>query len=64
MSNKMFKRSQTNKIEDSNELLNNQLKYELYAIDNSEEFKDYLNNQSMLLFQTVWSTDGKSSQND
>lgn len=64
MSNKMFRRSQTNKIEDSNELLNNQLKYELYAIDNSEEFKDYLNNQSMKLFQTVWSTDGKSSQND
>ncbi|EAR82683.2 MIR domain protein (macronuclear) [Tetrahymena thermophila SB210] len=54
---KKSKLSKNQLSEDMNEVLNNQLKFELYVLDNSKSFQDYLKNESDKLFQTHWDED-------
>ncbi|KAL4465345.1 hypothetical protein ABPG72_016746, partial [Tetrahymena utriculariae] len=54
---KKSKLSKNQISEDMNEVLNNQLKFELYVLDNSKSFQEYLKNESDKLFQTDWNED-------
>ncbi|KAL4426931.1 hypothetical protein ABPG74_012931 [Tetrahymena malaccensis] len=60
---KKSKLSKNQISEDMNEVLNNQLKFELYVLDNSKSFQEYLKNESDKLFQTHWEEDAANDDN-